>query len=505
MLNAHAVKADAVFTHEITSNEIKACRGNGDTLWMLTATGINFTTRALAATSGQITWQGYKSSRIENESFEVMAYGAGTCLVPLRLPENESTNDILVFSENTAPSVIRLPFLVSQFSDTAALPKFAVADIRWSEGYFWMACLDGGLVRMDASDTQIFYPGRNTPYNFSTFTKDSFPHIPSAADSQVITLDADASSHSVWVARPGQLWRLATDSLTWTLIDTISATEDSLFYGITARDSQTVFVSIITADSSGGTANIEQSGVSLNIYRRSDGTSWKKENIYHQKASERIAILDSGHLYVIHNDVLTHWKCRDTAPAVNLGFLEGHSYDALQSGIDVISPVISDIFYTDKSDTGLFWIATSEGLFLSFSSPFRADSLANLILIRKDIAVTRGLKNGNVYAFPSILNDSYRNQFAVFAYNLEKDDYVTIDIFDWNMDYVVRVVNDKFRYAGATRPDGAGISTVRSEDFWDGTYNNRGGKTVAPGVYYFRIRARSRGQAVGKLIVAKPN
>jgi hypothetical protein len=208
-------------------------------------------------------------------------------------------------------------------------------------------------------------------------------------------------------------------------------------------------------------------------------------------------------MYVIENNNLKHIVDIDSVKKTGDGFIDGAGFAARQLEFDLLSPSITDIAYTTKRDTGLLWIATTEGLFLAAEKNFRPDSLPELKLFRRDIEVAEGLRNRSVYAFPSILNDSWWQQKAVFAYNLEKDDYITIDIFDWNMDHVIRLVDHEFRYAGSARPTGEGYSTLRAKDFWDGTYRNDNGKRVAPGVYYFRFTSDKNGRAFGKIVVAK--
>ncbi len=67
------------------------------------------------------------------------------------------------------------------------------------------------------------------------------------------------------------------------------------------------------------------------------------------------------------------------------------------------------------------------------------------------------------------------------------------------MDFVCRVIDSEAREkAGAS-----GQSGERATDYWDGTFSNDGGRTVAPGVYFFRITTDRGEQGFGKIIVAK--
>jgi hypothetical protein len=68
------------------------------------------------------------------------------------------------------------------------------------------------------------------------------------------------------------------------------------------------------------------------------------------------------------------------------------------------------------------------------------------------------------------------------------------------MDHVVRIINNAQRKAGIHVATGR--STVPAEDTWDGTENNKGGRMVAPGVYYYKISTKKGTRAFGKIIVA---
>jgi hypothetical protein len=110
--------------------------------------------------------------------------------------------------------------------------------------------------------------------------------------------------------------------------------------------------------------------------------------------------------------------------------------------------------------------------------------------------LSAGLKK--TYARPGIINNNFPR--TEFVYNLDEDDFVTIDIFDYNMDHVVRIINSVFRKAG--KHQATGRSTVPSVDRWDGTANNNHGRIVAPGLYYYKISTKKGKHAFGKIIVA---
>ncbi|MDR0304836.1 MAG: hypothetical protein LBH98_08745 [Chitinispirillales bacterium] len=113
----------------------------------------------------------------------------------------------------------------------------------------------------------------------------------------------------------------------------------------------------------------------------------------------------------------------------------------------------------------------------------------------KEVPIKKGLKE--IYAEPGIIN--HWDNSCTFEYSLSQDDKVTIDILNYNLDFVCRIVTNVPRNAAV----GSEHSTLRSQDYWDGTVNNNGGKSVPPGVYYFKITTQKGDRAVGKVVVAR--
>jgi len=118
----------------------------------------------------------------------------------------------------------------------------------------------------------------------------------------------------------------------------------------------------------------------------------------------------------------------------------------------------------------------------------------------KAIPIRGGLRE--VYAEPGILaaHDRDRNRYATFRYALAENDRVSIDIFNYNLDFVVNIIENQPRLKGS---DGV-HSTNAHFDRWDGTVNNNGGRKVSPGVYFFRITTQNGKQsAFGRIVVAR--
>jgi hypothetical protein len=166
----------------------------------------------------------------------------------------------------------------------------------------------------------------------------------------------------------------------------------------------------------------------------------------------------------------------------------------LNAGSDLVNVPINDIHYAIHGTDTLFAIATDVGLLYSKNEHY--DELHTIPFNYESRKVNLSSDLAKTYAIPGIINNYHPE--AIFAYNLAKDDKVTIDIFDYNNDFVVRIIDNAPRLAGKHRTSGR--STVPMYDTWDGTAH---GKVVPPGVYFYRIKTKNGKKAFGKIIVAK--
>jgi hypothetical protein len=163
--------------------------------------------------------------------------------------------------------------------------------------------------------------------------------------------------------------------------------------------------------------------------------------------------------------------------------------------------VPNDVLLTQAGERERLWVATPVGLYYSSVGLYDRAETEQFTAVRRSRRLATDLEE--TYAYPSIITaDDHvwgHTTEAVFAYSLGEADNVTIDIFDWNMDHVVRIIDDEHRPAGGP----SRRSTNQRKDRWDGTFDNRGSKPVAPGVYYYRIMTRKGKRAFGKVIVAR--
>ncbi len=157
---------------------------------------------------------------------------------------------------------------------------------------------------------------------------------------------------------------------------------------------------------------------------------------------------------------------------------------------------IRDMGYSVIGTDTLFAIATSAGFFYSTDEHADEQTKEPFVYVRRDRKISAGL--AEIYAVPFIIRESSN---ALFEYSLGEDASVSIDILDYNLDFVCRIIDNEPRQSGVKTS--SGHSTVRGKDFWDGSRSGHGGETVAPGVYYFRITTDRGERGFGKVIVAK--
>ncbi len=143
-----------------------------------------------------------------------------------------------------------------------------------------------------------------------------------------------------------------------------------------------------------------------------------------------------------------------------------------------------------KQGDTIVWVGTDEGLFHSATA---GAGWGNPIQICPPVST--GLRQ--IYAVPNVLD--FRTDGVRFVYNLRQSGRTTIEVFDWNMDRVKTIIRDQVRTAGNETPNKRSASYL--EDRWDGT--NERGDRVSIGTYYFRIKTDKGEKGFGKILVAR--
>jgi hypothetical protein len=507
---------DAVFspTNEITSNDMFGLSGHGDTLWMATNWGINYT----IAKSETLSWSGYKSD--QGRFNGALGFGSSTVLAALasqlsKRNGNVVFNDLWKFSHtNRAYKVISTGFESADHIDSIEKnANFSVVDIAWALSGFWCACMDGGLVRYDisAESMRAYFPGKKAGFAPSSITQavstslTEFPDTSENSNQRVMAIDImDAATDTpmIFVVTPARLWTFSPKDSAWDSLPPELADDNMKFrnyqnvYISGARNSFVLYAAIKFKKKA------SQSDT-LGLFRFDTATHSWKVRLENLENAPPVSFGPSQEIYLsVVNQVYLY---KDT----NNEFVPRWNSDIFQKRITLATGgeypnVINDVLcIPGGGGKTALWLAsstnslpTNNGLFFTLDEKKDELDTAAFHYVHRDKKINAGLTQS--YAFPSILNSSNSGK-AVFAYNLSKPSKVTIKIFDWNMDPVKTVIKDKDRPSGNDRSNGR--STNASEDVWDGTTDS--GHRVAVGVYYYKITAQSGEHSFGKIIVAK--
>lgn len=479
-------------TNTIISNEIYQLAGSGDTLWMLSSKGVNY---HLKITDSTMDWKGFIDLR-----GWFISYGSGYTLI--RLIENDEafyksgkSDRLWLFSILTPkkPLYIELPYSTDNLSNGA---YFQASDALWFQGSFWLSCMNGGIVKYNVSngDKTIFLPGNSTGFNKKTFS-DAFTGTDSSFyNDSTFAINIANDSLLLWVACKTALWSFNPVDTVWEKIN------DSLSNGMVIMEYINIKINNQNDTSILYTNVLERNNTDTSMSFYKYNTVSKQWNKAFSKESLNVDIVfgKENHLYMIdyQNDNVKLFLDTTNEIILTKPYL---NYETFENRIDKVNVDIfnftkSDIHYAINGTDTIFAIATDQGLFYSTNEHFDEQNNNPFNYVGRSVPLKSGLEE--IYAIPGIINDTYRN--AVFAYNLSEDDHVTIDIFDYNMDQVVRIIENQFRQAGKHKVSGR--STIPSIDLWDGL---KSGRAVSPGVYYFRIKPKKGNAKFGKIIVAR--
>jgi hypothetical protein len=513
-------------TQEITSNNIFSLAAHGDTLCMVTDAGINFT----IATSDTLSWYGFKSTAFSG----ALCLGEGVLAATLKSQSKNVAQNSAVLNDPLL--IYRFPALKTSMLDLKNVTvidsifyrdpglkglkhdaDFSIVDVAWSKGAFWLACTDGGLVRLDlaARTLKAFLPGIKSGFAPSSIVESSgisLDNFPDTSQTQrVIALaveDSSQASAAIWAVTPEKLWRFSYADSLWDSVGS-SLADSTLFFAhyqnafvIKASDTIKLYASIeIRKRKSASSYTVDTAFFKYDAVNK----FWSKML---DKAPSSIAFGQGGGMYLNVKNYISLY--RETPGGDSLVISGAQTFDKFQArmtkatGGNYPDNVNGILYAPQQSGKAWLWIASSanvlpsvnNGLFYSFDEQSDEQNGRAFNYLHSDKKLTTGLKQ--TYAYPGILN-SVNFGRTVFAYCLSKASNVTIRIYDWNMDLVKTVISNKDRPAGNDQANGR--STNPTEDTWDGTTDS--GRRVAVGVYYYKITAQSGERSFGKIIVAK--
>jgi len=485
-------------TREITSNTIKALAGNGDTLWMLTRSrsgwGVNYTLNRGDS------WWGYNLDCIDkkHEGFEAfsLSYGNGNAIVGL-LPRDEDEKTGLLWNYAHGTQTFRKfkpEWSAEAQGDTS---KFIVpVDAVFGEnGYVYSAFWDGGLVVWNTSndrDVRVFAPGQNKSVVPKAYVPDTTNRV------MGVKTYTHNDKRGLLVVTPKKVWHFVPADSSWDSLSTELASDSLTFksfeHVITEPDSVSLYAFIKWKKQN-------DTGVSLFKYNRIDNR-WI---LYLREAPESVTFAPQGYIYTVdganlvrlYQDTSGDTTGRSVAVSLVANETEMQQRLAGKNGIDMPDSVHDILFVPRTDSSGILWIGTSDGVFVS-RDEIPGKTSDGFTIIKHARRLKSGLKES--YALPGILaHDTKNAKGIVFVYNLSKDADVTIRVYDYNMDLVTTIIEKQPRIAGSRTTFGR--STDERVDTWDGT--NRLGRPVAPGVYYYKITTSTGERTFGKIIVAR--
>ncbi len=499
-LPANAV--DGEITREITSNEILELAARGDTLWMVTANGLNYT----LGDNQPLQWWGYKTNIYDEFHWDVdsgvihfgIAIGSELALVPKALPENNEPNGIWTYDHATDNiRSIDLPWNREKFSESLRdSVSLNTRDIVWTPEAFWTATENAGIVRLEPEDIRggipspsVAYPGIDSVFAFDNFPPPAFDSLftPSKKVVRIGATFDTAGNTTLYAVTAPRVYTFSVQNDAWdTLGTTLSSSNDSIerFIEVFARrrNSRDQILAICQIESK----------PKLCIYDTTTA-SWTRliSNTVHD-----MSFGDSDTVYAVTQAGEIEAFAIGTKDKLPIS--EDFAQRLNQADPNIQVPAVEDVaFERIDSSTAYMWIATTDGLY--FSTDPREDEREKQPLTREHRAPALESGLQRTYFYPTILAPYQTNQRGYFAYNLSESADVTIAVYDWNMDHVKTIIENEPREKGSDRRDGR--STIKLEDHWDG--NDRHGKPVAPGVYYYKISSNKGERAFGKIVVAK--
>lgn len=499
----------------LASNDIVWLTGSGDTLWMITqkdrALAFNMIAgkSALSDATDERNWWSYTLGCKEGELFD-LSFGSGLAVASF----DTAPNMLWTYDhsdERIREVTFQWPARPADIPPDSIPYKFVVNDAAVTIHGYFLACMDGGLVRWNREENEatVCFPGSDEEYLPSDLEYGSLPEFDTTG--RVTGVEVVEDDSLLIVTTPERLWFFSVPGASWdgdlgTGIADDAFTLNSFEYVfVNTFDRSRPLYAILSTEHE----DAEEDSLVFCKYNR----SINKWEVIFDRSPKSLSFGPKGFMYALFNEERPGGTLRniiqvyrdtlgDSAVLRNPGpVIPGdriHKRMIRSYDIDV-PDAINDILYIPKTDSsGYLWIATSEGLFLSPDEvPGSENDDLPFELIKLAPSVSAGLKK--TYARPGILTPYVST--CKFIYNIAaREARVTIKVYDYNMDLVKTVVENRPRLSG-DHGGPLGRSTVESEDSWDGT--NSLGRPVAPGPYYYKITTDSGERAFGKIVVAR--
>jgi hypothetical protein len=491
LLIAAADNARAQFkaARQLTSNNIIALAGSGDTLWLATERGFNY----LAPIDSHMDLPGFAVDDLLYRLWGLNFGGGGAAALVYKDARGDSIGFWHFSHGNGAQRQKFFKFPPGVYGDSARPAGGAV----FSNGNFWAPFNHGGLVRYDPADNGVsaIRPGdvdESPPQNIGAMTD-------GGADTKaVLSLDVNPLDNSIIVTTPKALWRYHPADKRWTPSDT-----NPLF--VSDGDIFVSFNAAFAVNKKGGTTlysfiTINRNGAIDTILHGFDNASNKWRAAIDGGGNYPVFPAVNGCVYALSENNVSVYA--DTSGGDGLRGQLSRRTTPTEFRAEMAKngrpypDVINDVLFLPRTDSsGALAVAANTGLYVCDSAEPLSGRYGDFVLYD----YVRPVGSGEAYALPGVIRGGGDYKKCVFVYSLKKGGNVTIRVYDYNMSLVKTVANGERREEGSKAASGR--STKPERDFWDGT--NNGGKRAWPGVYYFKITSSAGERLFGKVILAK--
>jgi len=414
----------------------------------------------------------------------------------------------------------------TNFYGSEGMGKGGVSALAYNDGVIWVATgfdtvisdehLDAGGGLSWSDDNGAVW--HHIPQPVDPNNPDSLGYKPTTTHVQNITYDIAFHGGAIWIASWGGGLRKSTDNgASWTVVTpdgfpfepltynnhlpfSIVSTDSTLWVGTAqginkSTDGGETWTNYNAQNGSGISGNfvtamgMQPAGGGAIIW----AATWKAEGEDEYYAVSRTT-----------NGGLTWNTTLDGEFVHNFGFNGDEVYAVSDNGIFKspdrgehwnVFPYISDqsgehiyssAYYAVAYAGGILWAGSSDGLAQS------TDGGMSWTIIRSFITPGSGGEPA-VYAYPNPFSPLRHNRIGGeghvrFQYTVTHPTSVTLTIYDFGMNTVAEIVKDRPRLAPGSYAE-----------VWNGT--NRWGRTVANGVYFYRLEKEGDGVFWGKIIV----
>lgn len=513
---AFTVAANCEYGKGITSNSMVMMAGNGDSLCIVSwdqgrgQYSIHATVHDGNSTnlSRDDNWNSYSLGCI-NADVNDVAFGDGKAILCFDTLKYKQAGPLLLLSvkkKSIDAKRYDMDWSRELWAGTSGI--YNATEAVWVNGAFYLACLDGGLVKWDYKNEKqtVFLPGQKSSIPVSEFKGSiSKPDSIINPDTMSRVVSVKKNGDNVVVVTPRKIWIFSTVDSSWdsSISSDVSNTglKITSFTAVYPKPGSDLLYAAINVSKQKDENS--KSWVDTTILAKYSRTKKTWQSMVEESISD-VVFGPGGYMFVTDNKRIVTYidTLSDSLVATKIVISSSDFDNWITNNFAIDIPFYSDILYLSLSDsTGYLWVSSYDGIFLTkWKHQVSPPTLIDFLQIKRAPAVEAGLEK--TYARPGILTsyDDLAETKTVFIYNLSKDAKVTIRVYDYNMDLVKTIINNKFRRAGKNGGH-HGRSTVESEDWWNG--RNSSGKLVAPGVYYYKITTDIGERAFGKIVVAK--